>query len=297
MDPVFITKDTLQYMLGGAISSVQSAFIDARLPLWDKFANYAGLTQDARAGVLYIAEIAHETDRLRTAREYGTASYFARYNNRADLGNGPNDGPRFPGRGDIQTTGRNNYGEANRRIVKLLGSSAFMVWPVPDFVARPEALEEPIWAVLSGLAWWQAHDLSRKAAQPGDMVPAVSRVINGGANGLADRCTLYARLFCAVSGTTIREFQRQAGLAVDGVAGPRTRAAMADALAGRTLEFRASGAVTPAPLPRPSSPPVLAPHEPAPATGADRLTALEAEVAALRSAMAELAAAVIAQRG
>lgn len=287
---VTITKAMMRRMLG-ACTARQMAAVEARLPVWARYGPLAGITQDARAGIMYLAQVAHESDRFRTAREYGIAAYFARYNGRADLGNGPKDGPIYPGRGDIQTTGRDNYRKARERIVKLLGDAAEA--DIPDFERDPGRLEVMPWAAISGLAWWRAHNLSAKSTTPGDMVPAVTRVINGGVNGLSDRCDLYAGLFCAVERLTIRQFQERERLAVDGVAGPKTRAAMAAALAGRELKFGddEAAAAPPAPMARPADlvvAPVTAGYE-------DRLAAVEAEVAALRQALSELVSTLIAR--
>lgn len=55
----------------------------------------------------FLGQIAVETDRLQTVREYASG---AAYEGRADLGNTePGDGRRFRGRGVIQLTGRANY--------------------------------------------------------------------------------------------------------------------------------------------------------------------------------------------
>ena len=77
----------------------------------------------------------------------------------------------------------------------------------------------------------------------------------------------------------------------DGDAGPLTRAAMFAALAGRPVVFAKSADA--------ATPPPAAPATPAtPAAGRDdRLAALEAKVETMQQALAELAAAVIAQRG
>jgi putative chitinase len=93
---------------------------------------------------------------------------------RRRLGNRePGDGARYRGRGLIQTTGRNNYEAA----AKTAGV---------DYVAQPELLGRPEHAVFSALAFWRARPALRAAAQRGD-VDAVSRIVNGGTNGLADR--------------------------------------------------------------------------------------------------------------
>lgn len=96
----------------------------------------------------------------------------------------PGDGYRYRGRGLLQITGRVNY-EAVRDQLRL------RVPMTPDLLAMPEALAEPRWAALSAAAYWHDHDLN-ELADAGDMA-RLTRRINGGANGMADRMARYAR--------------------------------------------------------------------------------------------------------
>ena len=88
----------------------------------------------------------------------------------------PGDGWRYRGRGLIQITGRSNY----ELIAELTGI---------DVVTTPDLLTEPNAALLSALAWWgeslpEADDMS---------VEQVTRVVNGGLNGLDERKRLFER--------------------------------------------------------------------------------------------------------
>lgn len=88
----------------------------------------------------------------------------------------PGDGWRYRGRGLIQITGRSNY----ELIAELTGM---------DVVTTPDLLTEPNAALLSALAWWgeslpEADDMS---------VEQVTRVVNGGLNGLDERKRLFER--------------------------------------------------------------------------------------------------------
>lgn len=121
----------------------------------------------------FLAQAAHETDGFRTLEEYGGASYFVRYEGRQDLGNNQaGDGVRYHGRGIFQLTGRANY----RRFGKILGI---------DLEAEPERAKEPGTSLAVAFAYWSERAIN--AAADADDVAAVTRLINGGRNGLAER--------------------------------------------------------------------------------------------------------------
>lgn len=124
----------------------------------------------------FLAQIAHESASLKYVREIASGE---RYEGRADLGNTePGDGARFRGRGLIQITGRANYRECG----VALGL---------DLLAHPELLEETDNACRSAAWFWNSHGLN-EIADSGDF-RRITRVINGGYNGYADRLAFYAR--------------------------------------------------------------------------------------------------------
>lgn len=150
-----------------------------------KRAEYLPLMQEAMRGfgivgrlreAAFIAQIAHETDGFHTLEEYASG---AAYEGRADLGNTEKgDGRRFKGRGAIQLTGRANYQTYGR----LLGLR---------LEQQPELAALPKHAFLIAGLYWSKHGLN-KLADRQDFV-GITRVINGGTNGLADRQTYYRR--------------------------------------------------------------------------------------------------------
>jgi len=86
----------------------------------------------------------------------------------------PGDGYKFRGRGLIQITGRSNY----ELVQELTG--------VP-VINNPDLLTEPGPALLSALAWWgEAVPNAERMS-----VEQVTRAVNGGLNGLADRQRLF----------------------------------------------------------------------------------------------------------
>lgn len=136
----------------------------------------------------FLAQIGHESGSLRyTAELWGPTPAQRRYEGRADLGNTqPGDGSRFRGHGLIQTTGRHNHARVRDRL-----RARFQHLDVPDFEADPEALTEPQWAALSAADYWDDRGLN--ALADADDVVAVTRKVNGGTNGLADRRQRLAR--------------------------------------------------------------------------------------------------------
>jgi putative chitinase len=124
----------------------------------------------------FLAQVGHESGQLRYVRELASG---VAYEGRADLGNTqPGDGRRYKGRGLIQITGRKNY-EACGEALGL------------DLIGQPELLEQPVNACRSAGWFWQAHGLN-ELADAGDQV-RVTRHVNGGVNGLADRLALYEK--------------------------------------------------------------------------------------------------------
>lgn len=103
----------------------------------------------------------------------------AAYANRGGNGDeASGDGWRYRGRGLIQVTLKNNY----LRIGAAIDT---------DLVGSPDALIEPRMAVLSALAFWKLGDCNVPA--DADNVPNVTRIINPGLAGLADRSILKKR--------------------------------------------------------------------------------------------------------
>lgn len=96
---------------------------------------------------------------------------------RKNLGNTqPGDGWKFRGRGLKQLTGRDNYRRFSRA---WLGDESLL--ENPDRVGNPDG------AVASAIWFWKANGLNEIADR--GSVDAVTKVVNGGTVGLADRKT------------------------------------------------------------------------------------------------------------
>ena len=128
----------------------------------------------------FIAQVGHESGQLKYVKEiWGPTKAQARYEGRADLGNTqPGDGSKYRGRGLIQITGRANYAECG----EALGL---------DLVNHPELLEKPQHACMSAAWFWSSRGLNTQA--DAGRFDTITRRINGGQNGAADRRELYAR--------------------------------------------------------------------------------------------------------
>lgn len=143
-----------------------------------------GIMSRLRAA-MFLVQIGHETGGFHWITElWGPTPAQKGYEGRVDLGNvKPGDGTLYKGRGLIQVTGRANYAAARDRLRVRLGTR------VPDFEAEPLKLCEPEWASYSAGDYWNSRALNAKA-DAGDVL-GVTRAINGGTNGLADRQARY----------------------------------------------------------------------------------------------------------
>ncbi|MGV9724198.1 glycoside hydrolase family 19 protein [Nocardia beijingensis] len=132
----------------------------------------------------FLAQLAVETDDLKTLEEYGDNGYFDRnYGPQSGVGRSlgntePGDGARFHGRGALQLTGRDNY----RKASEALGV---------DFVGDRELAADPKYAFATAGWFWDAENLNDQADESD--IGAIGRSINGGTNGAAERREYYDR--------------------------------------------------------------------------------------------------------
>lgn len=95
------------------------------------------------------------------------------------MGNsGPNDGYTYRGRGLLQLTGRDSYREATQ-ILRASDPAA------PDFVVDPDAVIAADWCLKIAAAEWTSKGCNELADM--DQINAITRRINGGLIGLAQR--------------------------------------------------------------------------------------------------------------
>ena len=172
--PALVTSERLRQLCPGGKTAILSGLAAS----FDEDARRNGLVTRLRL-CHFLAQAAHETDGLRTLEEYGGAAYFRRYDGRRDLGNSKvGDGARFHGRGIFQLTGRFNY----RHYGALIGL---------DLETQPERAAEPSISLAVAFAYWRARGIDAHA--DADDIVAVTKAINGGRNGLAQRRADLAR--------------------------------------------------------------------------------------------------------
>jgi putative chitinase len=134
----------------------------------------------------FLAQLAHESGQFRFMEEiWGPTAAQTRYEPPStlatSLGNTTGgDGKRFKVRGPIQITGRANY----RRYGDLLGV---------DLVSDPGRAALPQVAFRIAGLYWMKNGLNELADRAtADAFRLITRRINGGLNGLADRERFYA---------------------------------------------------------------------------------------------------------
>lgn len=119
---------------------------------------------------MFLAQLSHESAGLKYFEEIASG---AAYEGRKDLGNTEiGDGMRYKGRGPIQLTGRHNY----RRYGTLLNTP---LEAIPTVAAQPHIgfrVAVMYWTDKALNSWADAGDYRR-----------ITKLINGGYNGLEDR--------------------------------------------------------------------------------------------------------------
>jgi|AntDryMetagUQ889_1029465.scaffolds.fasta_scaffold01758_1 predicted chitinase len=126
-----------------------------------------------RRAQFFLAQLGHESLSLKYFEEIASG---AAYEGRTDLGNTHSgDGRRFKGRGPIQLTGRHNY----TKFSHWLGRG-------DHFVKHPEEVATPKYGFLAVIWYWTQARNCNGYCDRGDF-RGLTKAINGGYNGLADR--------------------------------------------------------------------------------------------------------------
>ena len=160
-----INSNQLIKIIGVNKTSIANRLIK---PLNDCMTKYQ-ITTDLRI-CHFLAQVMHESACFYYFEELASG---AAYEGRKDLGNTqPGDGIKYKGRGIIQITGRANYTTLSKE---------FGV----DFVNDPKLLSTDEWGICSAGWYWNSRSLNILADK--DDLIDITKKINGGLNGLADR--------------------------------------------------------------------------------------------------------------
>lgn len=132
----------------------------------------------------FLSQTAHESGGLKWMKELASGSA---YEGRKDLGNNrPGDGPRYKGAGVIQLTGRSNY-------------QAFS-----DFIDDPNVMDgvdyvSTTYPFSSAGFWWHRNNMNGLCDR-GSSVEQVTKRVNGGNRGLAERKAYYQKACQVIHG-------------------------------------------------------------------------------------------------
>ena len=133
---------------------------------------------------MWCSQIGHESGGLRWMEEIADGS---QYEGRTDLGNTQiGDGKRYKGRGPIQVTGRSNY----TTLSKWAYAQGFVPSPT-FFVDNPSQLATDTYGFLGVVWYWTVARPNINSMADSGNLEGVTRAINGGLNGFADRQQRY----------------------------------------------------------------------------------------------------------
>jgi putative chitinase len=201
--PIAITVDQVATLAPNVRPNYRAAFTMYGQQVFDAF----GISQNALRTAHFMAQVLHESGGL--AIEYENLNYSAarlpvvwptRFKPKGPLDPGdyahnpeklansvygtrmgntqPGDGYKFRGRGLIQTTGRDGYAEATLGVRRHFPAA-------PDLAANPDAVLDPAWCLAVAAAEWE--DSGCNALADNDALRAITKAINGGLIGLAER--------------------------------------------------------------------------------------------------------------
>ncbi|GFE71059.1 peptidoglycan-binding protein [Chroococcus sp. FPU101] len=132
----------------------------------------------------FLSQTAHESGGLQWLKELASGSA---YEGRKDLGNKHSgDGPKYKGAGVIQLTGRSNY-------------QVFS-----DFIQDPKVMDGVNYVSItypfsSAGFWWYRNNMN-DLCDRGGSVEQVTKRVNGGNRGLAERKAYYQKACQVISG-------------------------------------------------------------------------------------------------
>jgi predicted chitinase len=170
--PLPISKATLAHIWG----CKQDLILDSEIEELNQCLDDWDITTRPRVRH-FLAQTAHESGGGRWKEELSNGQYLE---GRTDIGNTQlGDGPRFKGAGYIQLTGRADY----QAFSKAIGDPDVMEGCA--YVAKHYPFTAAGW-------FWHKNGLNEKADK-GVTVATITKVVNGGLNGLKDRERYYRK--------------------------------------------------------------------------------------------------------
>lgn len=181
-------QQIIRALVGCSVPPV--AVIDEFVASFNMWAIPYGINNTKRV-VHYLAQVMHESACLRYTTELASGAAYDTGAKAIALGNTPEkdgDGQKYKGRGYIQLTGLANY--------KAFAASDLCT---VDVVKEPGKVAEFPLNQMASMWFWQNHKLNELADQDDDgkmgedIVRRITKKVNGGQNGIAQRLFYYRR--------------------------------------------------------------------------------------------------------
>lgn len=173
-----------------AVPDTYKPRIDEFVASFNMWAVHFGINSPKRV-VHYLAQCFHESGNLRYVEEIASGAAYDTGSKAKALGNTPEkdgDGQKYKGRGFIQLTGRKNYSDFN--------DSDFCT---EDVITNPEKVAKYPLNQVASMWFWDKNKLNDIADRDDggkvgeDVAKQITKKVNGGYNGLANRLFLYRR--------------------------------------------------------------------------------------------------------
>ena len=176
----------------GKIIKLNKQKLDEFVASFNMFAIHFGIDTKKRV-VHYLAQVFWESGYLKYTEEIASGAAYDTGPKAKALGNTPEkdgDGQKYKGRGYIQLTGTNNYRAFNNSDMCT-----------EDVMTHPEKVAKYPLNQVASMWFWQANrlneladkDTGQRVIDGEAVVEKITRKVNGGTNGLAQRKVLYRK--------------------------------------------------------------------------------------------------------
>lgn len=183
-------KQLTRQLLLRAVPGLYIQRVDEFVASFNQWAIPFGIDNEKRIAH-YLAQVFHESGALRYTQEIASGAAYDTGAKAIALGNTPEkdgDGQLYKGRGYIQLTGKANY--------KAFAASDLCT---EDVVAHPEKVAEFPLNQVASMWFWESHKLNELADRDNggkigeDICRKITKIVNGGTNGIANRLFYYRR--------------------------------------------------------------------------------------------------------